>query len=81
MIYLNTYISPSWVVNVIDGILLITAHATDPGPGHTRSALYQYIYDPIYIYIVWLLEVYSSVLELYASYRRSTNFHYNFNAI
>ncbi len=53
----HTSFLSSWVVNVLDGILLIAAHATDPGPGHTRSVLYRYIYDPVYIYIIWLLEV------------------------
>ncbi|XP_064385154.1 G-protein coupled receptor 143-like [Halichondria panicea] len=52
-----------WLVNVLDGILLITAHATDSGPGHTRSTLYGYINDPVYIYIVWLLEAILNPLQ------------------
>ena len=63
----------SWIVNILDGLLLIVAHATDAGPGHTRSVLYQYIYNPTYIYIVWLLEV-TLIFQLTpkASYRPCT---------
>ena len=46
----------SWSVNVVDGILLIVAHATNiPTQGH--SNFYRHLYGSKYIYGVWMLEV------------------------
>ena len=46
----------SWTVNVVDGILLIVAHAINI-PSQENSRLYRHLYDSKYIYGIWMLEV------------------------
>lgn len=46
----------SWSVNVLDGILLIVAHAVKI-PNEGQSVLYRHLYDSKYIYGIWMLEV------------------------
>ncbi len=46
----------SWTVNVVDGILLIVAHAINmQSQGNAR--FYKHLYDSKYIYGIWMLEV------------------------
>ena len=55
----------SWSINVIDGLLLIIAHATmSPSAGECfqSNAFYRHIYDSKYVYGVWLIEVCSLIV-------------------
>ena len=60
------YISlSSWSINVIDGLLLIIAHATMQPMGEgcysaPSNSFYRYIYDSKYVYGVWLMEVHNT---------------------
>ena len=49
----------SWSINVIDGLLLIVAHATASplGEGFQTNSFYRHVYDSKYVYGVWLIEV------------------------
>lgn len=46
----------SWSVNVVDGVLLILAHAINI-PSNGQSPFYRHLYDYKYIYGIWMLEV------------------------
>ena len=54
--YFFTFLS-SWIVNIVDGVALITVHALQDNTRHDFFTLYTGIYSYQYIYIVWLLEV------------------------
>ena len=47
----------SWFINVIDGTVLIIAHALFKGPNEPPPNFYVHIFDNKYIYAIWLLEV------------------------
>jgi hypothetical protein len=59
----------SWIINVIDGLLLIVVHATMRPMGNegcnntptssSSNSFYRHVYDSKYVYGVWLLEVHS----------------------
>lgn len=54
-----------WFVNVIDGVILIVAHALfhGQGPGYPPPDLYRHIFDSTYIYIVWIIEAVLNPLQ------------------
>ena len=51
------HMSLSWLVNVLDGIVLIVAHVISGGPSDPNHSLYRFLYHSKYIYTVWTLEV------------------------
>jgi hypothetical protein len=54
-----------WLINVIDGFILIIVHLVSPG---TLSPTPSFIYNPIYIYVIWITEVYIMVVVVILTY-------------
>jgi hypothetical protein len=49
-----------WLINVIDGFILIIVHLVSPG---TLSPTPSFIYNPIYIYVIWITEALFNPLQ------------------
>lgn len=47
----------SWLVNLVDGMVIIIAHVAFKDAGYPFPQFYHHIFNFKYIYIVWLLEV------------------------
>jgi hypothetical protein len=52
-----------WIVNIVDGVALITVHALQENTRHDFFRLYTGIYSYQYIYVVWLLEAILNPLQ------------------
>jgi ocular albinism type 1 protein len=52
-----------WIVNVFDGIALITVHALQGSTSHQAIPAYSSLYSSQYIYVVWLLEAVLNPLQ------------------
>ena len=52
--WLDLFVVCSWSVNVVDGTLLIVAHALGTP---THNVLFEHLFDYKYIYGIWILEV------------------------
>ena len=65
-LHLSLFHFSSWLVNVVDGFILVIYHLVEKG-ALAPSVKQTFLYKPAYIYTVWIIEVrLTTMLHTYA---------------